>query len=260
MDDEIATKVAEVNKQNSSAWLQPRLYVPAMTVGERIDALLREKGWSQAQLGKRVGVSTQAIWKLVSGNGQGSKHLHKIARELGTTPEYLTGETDNPAADRTAGAGASYRQEPNALSRDEWAHEMGLIEIEEIDLGIGMGATYLDEATVNSVARWMPEDWVRRFTNAPATHLTIASPRGDSMYPTINDRDIIIIDKSRRSIDEQEAIWALSYGGLGTIKRVRAMPDGSYKLMADNPQVREETAVDGEMFVFGRVVGVIRRT
>jgi phage repressor protein C with HTH and peptisase S24 domain len=44
------------------------------------------------------------------------------------------------------------------------------------------------------------------------------------------------------------------------IKRVRAMPDGSYKLMADNPQVREETAVDGEMFVIGRVVGVIRRT
>lgn len=80
------------------------------------------------------------------------------------------------------------------------------------------------------------------------------------MYPTINDRDIVIIDRSRKSIDEQEGIWALFYGGLGTVKRVRAMPDGSYRMMADNPQVSDEVAVDGEMTVFGRVVGVIRRT
>ena len=236
-----------------------------MIRGDRIKELLSSIGSSQASLARAIKVSPQAVSKMVMGGTVETGKLHQIARFLGTTPEYLTGESDKPKAESDRGESARggrtiHRSDPNKLSKAELAHEMGLIQLEEIDLGLGMGAAYLDDAPVSTIARWMPEDWVRQFTPAPASHLTIARPRGDSMYPTINDRDIIIIDKSRRSIDEQEAIWALSYGGLGTIKRVRAMPDGSYKLMADNPQVREETAVDGEMFVFGRVVGVIRRT
>ncbi len=145
-------------------------------------------------------------------------------------------------------------------SPEEIAEQMGLMKVEEIDLAIGMGATYLDDQSVRSIERWIPTDWVRNFTNSSASSLTIAKPVGDSMYPTINDRDIVLIDRSQKMIDRQDAIWALSYGGLGTIKRVRAMPDGTFKLMADNPHVREETAVDGEMFVIGRVAGVFRRT
>lgn len=56
------------------------------------------------------------------------------------------------------------------------------------------------------------------------------------------------------------AIWAVAYGELGMIKRVRAMPDGSYQLLSDNPNVEPAVAVDGEMTVIGRVVAVIRRT
>jgi len=220
-----------------------------MIIPERLISRMEAVGESQSSLARKVGVSPQTIGKLARGESTSSSHLHVIAQFLRTTPAYLTGGTDDPDA------GAFIPPTPEDI-----AEQMGLIRLEEIDLGIGMGAAYLDEAPVNTTARWMPEEWVRQFTPAPVSHLTIARPRGDSMYPTINDRDIIIIDRSRRAIDEQEAIWALSYGGLGTIKRVRAMPDGSYKLMADNPNVREETAHDGEMFVFGRVVGVIRRT
>ena len=220
-----------------------------MLIPDRLVARMEAVGETQSSLARKVGVSAQTIGKLARGESSSSSHLHLIAKFLRTTPAYLTGQTDD------ADEGAFIPPSP-----EEIAQQMGLMKIEEIDLGIGMGAAYLDEAPINSIARWMPEDWVRQFTNAPATRLTIARPRGDSMYPTINDRDIVIIDRSRQAIDEQEAIWALSYGGLGTIKRVRAMPDGSYKLMADNPHVREETAVDGEMFVIGRIVGVIRRT
>lgn len=139
------------------------------------------------------------------------------------------------------------------------AEQLGLIKVDEVDLALGMGATYLDEQAVESVERWVPLDWVRSFTDAPASMLTIARPIGDSMYPTINDRDIIMFDRSARRIDRQDAIWVLAYGGLGTIKRVRILPDGGMKLMADNPQVREEIAHDGEVHVIGRVVGVMRR-
>lgn len=206
-------------------------------------------GLSQSGLARKIGVSQATIGKLALGDSSGSKYLHLIAQHLETTPAYLLRETDDPAV------GAYIPP-----SKVEIAEQLGLVEIEEIDLTIGMGATYLDETAVQAVSRWMPEEWVRQFTDAPASMLTIARPVGDSMYPTINDRDIVLIDRSAQHIDRQEGIWALSYGGLGTIKRVRAMPDGSYKLMGDNPHVREEIAVDGEMHVIGRVVGVIRKT
>lgn len=63
---------------------------------ERIAALMHEKGLSQSELARRVGISQSAIHKLVKGGGYGSKHLHRIARELGTTPAYLTGEINDP--------------------------------------------------------------------------------------------------------------------------------------------------------------------
>lgn len=54
---------------------------------------------SQSELARRVGVSQTTIYKLVSGEGYGSKYLHKIARELQTTAAYLSGETDDPNSD-----------------------------------------------------------------------------------------------------------------------------------------------------------------
>lgn len=219
-----------------------------MPLSARLSERMQQCGVTQAELGRRVGLSQQAIGKLVRGDAHSSAHLHKIARELETTPAYLTGETDDPSA--------VVMYPP---TRDEMAEELGLIKVGEIDLNIGMGAAYLDESSIQTVDRWIPTDWVRNFTTAPASHLAIVRPSGDSMYPTINDRDIVLIDRSSLNIDRQDAIWALSFGGLGTIKRVRAMPDGTYKLMADNPHVGDELAVDGEMFVIGRVAGVIRR-
>lgn len=137
--------------------------------------------------------------------------------------------------------------------------EMGLVKISEIDLDIGMGAAFMDEPEVTEVDRWIPQEWVSNFTNTPAPLLAIARPTGDSMYPTINDRDLVLIDRSQTRIDRADAIWLLVFGGFSTIKRVRMLPDGTARLMADNPQVRDETATDGELFVIGRIAGVFRR-
>ena len=58
---------------------------------------MKQVGLSQSELARRVGVSQQNIGHLLSGNAQGSKRLHLIARELQTTPAYLSGEIDDPA-------------------------------------------------------------------------------------------------------------------------------------------------------------------
>ncbi|WP_148110546.1 helix-turn-helix domain-containing protein [Sphingomonas sp. TF3] len=65
----------------------------------RLRARMAERKLSQSELARRVGISQASIYNLVSGKGYGSKHIHLIARELGTTPAYLTGETDQPEDD-----------------------------------------------------------------------------------------------------------------------------------------------------------------
>lgn len=55
-------------------------------------------GLSQAELGRRVGVAQPTIYALINRNKIGSKHLHRIAQVLQTTPAYLEGDTDDPDA------------------------------------------------------------------------------------------------------------------------------------------------------------------
>jgi len=142
----------------------------------------------------------------------------------------------------------------------EAGSEEDAVLVQEIDLAYGMGSTYLDFVTLEPKTIPFPRSWLRTFTSSDPEHLFFARGDGDSMMPTILDQDIVLIDRSQIAINRQDRIWAVAYGDLGMIKRVRAMPDGSYQLLSDNPNVEPAVAVDGEMSVIGRVVAVIRRT
>lgn len=143
--------------------------------------------------------------------------------------------------------------------RDDAGELPGMIMIKEADLVLGFGGAYLD-GPVEERAIPFPEHWVRQFTDAPAEMLTFIRGRGDSMEPTVPDGAVCLLDLSRRRIDEQDALWAVAYGELGMVKRLRAMPDGSIKIMSDNPNVAPEHATDGELYIIGRCCGVFRKT
>jgi phage repressor protein C with HTH and peptisase S24 domain len=87
----------------------------------------------------------------------------------------------------------------------------------------------------------------------------IARGEGDSMMPTILDGDLAIIDRAQNTPKQQDRIWALTYGGWGMIKRLRALPDGSLQINSDNAAVSPIVAYEGEAQIIGRVVGVVRR-
>ncbi|WP_234179197.1 XRE family transcriptional regulator [Sphingopyxis sp. NFH-91] len=211
---------------------------------DRFRKRLQERGMTQSGLARQLEISQGTIAKLALGESAGSKHLHRIARALGTTAEYLTGEIDDPAEGATP-----------PPSAEELADELGLVAIKEIDLTLGLGGAYIGEGVVSEVERYLPLAWLREFTRADPQYLRVARTRGDSMKPTLSDGDLAIIDIKQNSIREQDAVWAIAVADIGMIKRIWANPDGSYKIKSDNPNVDPETAVDGEMFVLGQVVG-----
>lgn len=206
-------------------------------------------GISQSELARRADVSQATIAGLFTGRQTGSKFIYRIAAELGTTPQYLMGEdVDARVTSKSVGSVTDAARHLNPA-------ELGLIAIKEVDLSLGAGGEYLPEGAVMEVERWFPESWLREFTDAPAEKLVFARVRGDSMKPTIDNGAIVIIDMRRQRIDEQDVIWAIAIAEIGMVKRVWAQSDGSYKIKSDNPNVSAEIAVDGEMYVLGRVVG-----
>lgn len=229
-----------------------------MILADRLTERMEECRVSQSELARIVGISQSAIWKLASGGGQGSKHLHRIAAALRTTPEYLTGETDDPEAPngQLSAPMRSYRAPPAEAETDILA-SLGLVPVKEIDLTIGAGGTYIEDSAVSVTVRYFPRQWLREFTDAPPEMLAFARVRGTSMKPTLVDGAILIIDLRRKRIDEQDELWWIVVAEIGMVKRIWANPDGSYKIKSDNPNVGPETAHDEEMYAVGRVVASI---
>lgn len=217
-------------------------------IAERISERMKALNLTQTALARLAGISQPSVAHLVKGRAAGSTQLHKIARALQTTPEYLTGETDDPSEGALP-----------VPTADDVADQVGGVRIKEIDLDYGMGASWIDGVPVTEVERVFPADWLVQFTRAHPQYLFFAHGAGDSMMPTIMDRDIVLIDTTQQTLNMADRIWAVAFGGAGMIKRLRPQPDGGVKLMSDNPSVRDEVAYDGELSIIGRVVGVMRK-
>jgi phage repressor protein C with HTH and peptisase S24 domain len=207
---------------------------------------MNERGLSQSELARRVGITQSSIYNLVSGKAYGSAHLHRIARELGTTPEYLSGENNDPAA------GA-----PPSPTAALIADHLDVVAIPQIDLAYGMGATFVD-GHVDVEVLHFPRTWVEAITSSPPALLTWASGRGDSMAPTIHDGDIVLLDRSQRRVIEQDAIWAYTVGEFGAIKRLRMKGD-RVVILSDNPSVPPDEEPVDQINIVARVIFIGKR-
>jgi len=238
-----------VNRQTDISDDRRSYIVECVTIGDRIRERLDALDISQSELARRVKVSQPTINALIKGGAAGSKHLHVIAAELETSPAWLAGETDDPSP-----------VAPRKSAVDALADELDLAVLPEYDIGFSMGGgTTLSEQYEQTGIVPFSRGWLRTMMSGHVSELFVARGDGDSMEPTLKDGDIVLIDSAQKVVRAQDRIWAVSYGELGMIKRVRRTPQGSYLLMSDNPNVTPIECFDGEMQVIGRVVWIGRR-
>jgi phage repressor protein C with HTH and peptisase S24 domain len=229
-------------------------------IPNRLQERLEMQGISQSELARRIGVKQPSIARLISGETQTSRHLHLIARELATTPDYLTGGTDSPTGNIVASPTVPYRSMPAAdINPALIAEQLGSVLIPQLEIGYSMGggsvfADYQQTAMVP-----FPREWLRPMIKGRFDDLFVARGDGDSMMPTLLDGDLVIVDTAQKNITQQDRLWCLSYGDLGMIKRVRLLPDGGVQVNSDNPAVTPITAYDGELHIVGRVIWIGRR-
>ena len=216
---------------------------------------MRRAGVNQSQLADRVGVKQPSIGRLLSGETKTTRALDLIASALGTTTAYLKGETDDPAPGGLSDARPAFKgfETPAPL------RPVGeTVAVREIDLTLGFGSTYLD-VPVTETVRHFSRDWIRQYTRASPDQLLFAQGVGDSMFPTLLDSDLLLIDCSQQTLNVADKIWAVAYADCGSVKRLRPVPGGGVEMLADNPAVPNATAYDGELHILGRVVAVVRK-
>ncbi|MEW6529211.1 MAG: S24 family peptidase [Thermodesulfobacteriota bacterium] len=76
---------------------------------------------------------------------------------------------------------------------------------------------------------------------------------GDSMSPTLQDKDTVLIDLSRKEI-VAEGIYAVAVANVIQLKRLSILPGGQIRVIADNPAYHSYTASAGDLHVIGRMI------
>ncbi|MBO9380266.1 helix-turn-helix domain-containing protein [Sphingomonas histidinilytica] len=207
---------------------------------DRLKTAMQAKRINQSQLAATVGISQGAMWQIIEGRTKKSKHLPDIARALDVPVDWLLG----------------HDIAPGEIIRDDEGERVRLLEL---DIAYGMGGGAFIEGHVEAVPRDFDAGWLADITRSAPELLFVARGIGDSMMPTLLDNDTLLVDRGQRQILQQDRIWAITYGELGMIKRVRRRPDGKYLLMSDNPQISEIEALQDELHVVGRVVWIGRK-
>jgi phage repressor protein C with HTH and peptisase S24 domain len=201
-------------------------------IARRIRTRASELGHSQADVAEKARISTSTL-----GNYWNAKRPIPLATLLRIAAVLST------SVDRLLGSDA--------------AGDLDLVAIGEIDLAYGMGGTFSD-GPVELQTHHFPRAWVESITNTPPAMLTIARGRGDSMQPTVQDGDMVMIDRAQRSIREQDAIWALTVGDIAMIKRIRVRGEIVH-ILSDNDRVPPDQAHHEEVNVVGRVIFIGRK-
>lgn len=67
-----------------------------MTTGERLKMLREQRGQSQAEIAKLIGVGRTTYLKYETGENKPTRKLKELSALFGVTGDYLLGLTDNP--------------------------------------------------------------------------------------------------------------------------------------------------------------------
>lgn len=135
-----------------------------------------------------------------------------------------------------------------------------LVQVDQMNISASMGfgeALADHEEVVHRITLDM--GYIRRHmqgVSSPA-NLRVISGHGNSMAPTINDGDMVLVDTGIRSV-KIDGIYVLSANERLYIKSVRQRLDGHFEIYSDNPSVKTVDVLNGdnEVTVHGRVVMV----
>jgi len=133
----------------------------------------------------------------------------------------------------------------------------GTLKIEELDVRASAGDGLTGEGE-KIVGAWrVPVEVVRFYSTAPASELRIITVMGDSMEPTLQPGQRLLVDTGDK-IPSPPGVFVV-WDGLGlVVKRVQVLAHSEptrVKITSDNPKYEAYERTLAEAYIQGRVIG-----
>ncbi|EMH4161620.1 helix-turn-helix transcriptional regulator [Pluralibacter gergoviae] len=219
------------------------------TLADRLNQAMKLRDMSQGALAKASGVAQPTIWRLTSGNAQGSTKIVEIANALRVRSEWLS-----------TGVGSMSDGDEQPLPKNQ--SENFRIDVLDLTVSAGPGIINREFVEVLRSVEYSPADARHMFDGRKADNIRIINVRGDSMSGTIEPGDLLFVDISVKRFDG-DGIYAFLYDETAHVKRLQMMKD-KLLVISDNKTYLPWDAIEKDemnrVFVFGKVIGSMPQT
>lgn len=209
-----------------------------ISAGLNIKKIRKKKHWTQEYLAEKLGCSAVQVgkWEKASDNIE-IRTVKRIADVLKVPLSFITGE--------------------QLIDLDK-ASDYEYVFIPQVAGRISAGGGLEPDNTIELKMAFR-KDWVERKGNP--NDMSIIRVLGDSMEPTLQSGDLVLINHSRNYIDPQGGIYALAIDGQIMLKRVQLVPSkGHARIISDNPQYETEIVPLSQLVVNGKMIWYGRET
>ncbi len=207
--------------------------------------------------------------------------IRALAETVGTDASYLS-QITSPKGTRNVGDSLARTLERGTGKPDGWMDEFheeeylehskdrlsrllepavelpggthGYTHVPKSSLTAGLGGSAFEvesEQIVDHMA--FKTNWILGKGFEP-NKLALITCAGDSMYPTIQDGDLALVD-TRKAVANAEGVYAIGLNQTIQIKRVKPNLDGSVKIISDNGKYEPETYTAEQAEAFMRIIG-----
>lgn len=209
---------------------------------ERLRARVRQLGMSVAEVAREADVNRTFVYDILRGRSQvpSLEKLTRVARVVKVEPEWLL-----------SGKGRVHGGDPIT---EDYHNEFVAIQYAAVRPSMGGGAIVDTEDRPGRDFHFR-RAWIRDRLKAAPSLLRVMAVQGDSMMPTLNDGDVILVDMNQRS-PIPPGIFVL-HDGMGLVaKRLEHVPMSDpprVRIISDNDRYTPYECTADEVNIVGRV-------
>ena len=234
------------------------------TLGAQVKAYLEHKGdgYTPAKLAAEVAqlqrdlpegkrCKRQNIEQLLESDFRTVRYLPVLAAAMGTTVETLHAGRYEPGAVPAVATVA-----PALAPAPSPGEPTVMVPVLANAGSMGGGIDALHEDVMVG-ALTLSENWVTKYVRPTRRDaLRFIHGFGDSMSPTFEDGDVLLVDTGVRDPQAIDGVYVLAANNRIYIKRVRCRMDGAMEVSSDNSTVKTVDVLNGDsaLDVLGRVV------
>lgn len=218
----------------------------------RLNQAVKEAG-GRAKIARLAGVQLGTLNRYLAGRDIGTAFLVPLADATGVRLEWLV----SGRGPMRAGMAETPEQFRGVLARaDELQAPPEVVMIPRYDVRATGGPGGLADA--GKVAEYvpLPRELIRRKLGLDPANLAIIDFSGDSMFPTLQDGDSLVVNRAAHEIADGK-IYVFTTGHDLMTKRLQRRVDGSLMVLSDNEMFPPETirrSDQSPLSVFGEVV------